>query len=196
MKIPLFPLHTVLFPGGPLPLRIFEQRYLDMISSCLKDDSRFGILLIREGSETGDAKTHSVGTLARIADWYQGSDGVLGITAIGEERFQLQQTERQNNGLLIGDVNCLASPPLQELPDDDKPLAQILSGVLADLGKLYESLDKNFDDAGWIADRFAEILPISAEQKQTFLVTEDPLARLKLVREVLVSVRGPDAMAT
>jgi len=196
MKIPLFPLHTVLFPGGPLPLRIFEQRYLDMISSCLKDDSRFGVLLIREGSETGDAKTHSVGTLARIADWYQGSDGLLGITAIGEERFQLLQTERLENGLLIGDVNCLESAPPQKLPDDDKTLAPILSGVLDDLGKLYESLDKNYDDAGWVSDRFAEILPVPAEQKQTFLVTEDPLERLKMIREVLVTVRGPGAAVT
>jgi len=196
MKIPLFPLHTVLFPGGPLPLRIFEQRYLDMISSCLKDDSRFGVLLIREGSETGDAKTHSVGTLARIADWYQGSDGLLGITAIGEERFQLLQTERLENGLLIGDVNCLESAPPQKLPDDDKTMAHILSGVLDDLGKLYESLDKNYDDAGWVSDRFAEILPVPAEQKQTFLVTEDPLERLKMIREVLVTVRGPGAAVT
>lgn len=196
MQIPLFPLHTVLFPGGPLPLRIFEQRYLDMISSCLKEDSRFGVLLIRDGSETGDAKTHSVGTLARISDWYQGSDGLLGITAIGEERFQLLQTERQENGLQIGAVNRLDSVPPQELPDEDKPLARILAGVLDDLGKLYESLDRNYEDAGWVSDRFAEILPIPAEQKQTFLVTEDPLKRMQMLREVLATVRGPGAAAS
>ncbi len=193
MKIPLFPLHTVLFPGGPLPLRIFEQRYLDMISSCLKNDSRFGVLLIREGTETGDATTHCVGTLARIADWYQGSDGLLGITAIGEERFRLLQSERQDNGLQLGEVKRLDTEPSQELAGDDKPLAHILAGVLNDLGKLYESLDKNYDDAGWVADRFAEILPISPEQKQNFLVTEDPLKRLKMIRKVLASVRDPGA---
>jgi len=179
-----------------LPLRIFEQRYLDMISSCLKEDSRFGVLLIRDGSETGDATTHSVGTLARISDWYQGSDGLLGITAIGEERFQLLQTERQENGLQIGDVNRLDSVPPQELPDEDKPLARILAGVLDDLGKLYESLDRNYEDAGWVSDRFAEILPIPAEQKQTFLVTEDPMKRLQMLREVLATVRGPGAAAS
>ena len=84
MKVPLFPLSTVLYPGGPLPLRIFEPRYLDMISDCLKNDRPFGVLLIRSGSETGPATTYEVGTLARITDWYQGSDGLLGITAVGE----------------------------------------------------------------------------------------------------------------
>jgi len=78
----------VLFPGGPLPLRIFEQRYLDMISSCLKNDSPFGVLLIREGAEVGPATTYDVGTLARITDWYQGSDGLLGVTATGSRRFR------------------------------------------------------------------------------------------------------------
>jgi Lon protease-like protein len=126
MKIPLFPLGTVLFPGGPLPLRIFEQRYLDMISSCLKNDSRFGVLLIRTGKETGDATTHSVGTLARIVDWYQGSDGLLGITAIGEERFRLLQSERQENGLHLGDVKRLeAEPPLKRLHMIRKVLASV-----------------------------------------------------------------------
>jgi Lon protease-like protein len=109
-----------------LPLRIFEQRYLDMISSCLKNDSRFGVLLIRTGKETGDATTHSVGTLARIVDWYQGSDGLLGITAIGEERFRLLQSERQENGLHLGDVKRLeAEPPLKRLHMIRKVLASV-----------------------------------------------------------------------
>ena len=82
MQVPLFPLNTVLFPGGPLPLRIFEPRYLAMVSDCVSNDSPFGVLLIRKGGETGPASTHEVGTLARISDWYQGSDGLLGITAI------------------------------------------------------------------------------------------------------------------
>ena len=83
MQVPLFPLNTVLFPGGPLPLRIFEPRYIDMISERMKADAPFGVLLIREGQEAGAATTFHIGTLARIADWYQGSDGLLGVTAIG-----------------------------------------------------------------------------------------------------------------
>ena len=173
-------------------MRIFEPRYIDMISTCMKADSLFGVLLIREGSETGPATTHSVGTLARIDDWYQGSDGLLGITAIGEDRFQLLESERQASGLNLGEIELLSAEPVEELPDDYKPLANILAGVLDDLGKLYQSLEKKYDDAGWVAYRFAEILPISPEQKQSCLEIEDPLQRLRMMREVLKSVRGPE----
>ena len=192
MKIPLFPLHTVLFPGGPLPLRIFEPRYLDMISACLKNDSSFGIVLIKDGSETGEARTYDVGTVARIEDWYQGSDGLLGITALGEQRFRLLQIMRQNDGLFTGEVELLGADAPQEMPEEFRTLAQILAGVLDDLGKLYESLEKNYEDAGWVAYRFAEILPISPEQKQFCLETDNPMQRLRKMREVLKTVRGSD----
>ncbi len=193
MQVPLFPLRTVLYPGGPLPLRIFESRYLDMISKCLKNDSPFGVLLIRSGSETGPASTYDIGTLARITDWYQGSDGVLGITAIGEQRFRLLSSSRQADGLNIGEVELLAEEAGPTLPDEYKPLAQILSGVLDDLGRLYETLDRNYDDADWVGYRFCEILPITPEQKQLCLEADDPVTRLEMMREVLDSVRGPES---
>ena len=190
MQVPIFPLGTVLYPGGPLPLRIFEPRYLDMISACMKSDSPFGVLLIREGAETGPATTHDIGTLARISDWYQGSDGLLGITAIGEQRFRLIDSERQADGLNVGTIELLQPSSELSLPEEFKPLANILASVLDDLGKLYDALDKNYDEAGWVAYRFAEILPISGQQKQQCLETEDPLKRLALMREVLKSVRN------
>ena len=193
VKVPLFPLRTVLYPGGPLPLRIFEPRYLDMISGCIKSDSPFGVLLIRDGSETGPATTYDVGTLARIIDWYQGSDGLLGITAIGEQRFRLISANRRPNGLNIGEIELLGPEDHFSLPEEYKPLAQILEGVLDDLGRLYESLDRQYDDAGWVGYRFAEILPISPEQKQSWLEANDAMQRLHLVKEVLNSVRGPEA---
>jgi Lon protease-like protein len=192
MQVALFPLRTVLYPGGPLPLRIFEPRYLDMISKCLKNDSPFGVLLIRSGSETGVASTYDIGTLARITDWNQGSDGLLEITAVGEQRFRLLSSSRQADGLNIGSIELLAEEAGLTLPDEYKPLAQILSGVLDDLGRLYETLDKNYDDADWVGYRFAEILPITPEQKQSCLEAEDSVTRLELMREVLESVRGPD----
>jgi Lon protease-like protein len=195
VKVPLFPLSTVLYPGGPLPLRIFEPRYLDMISKCLRDDSPFGVLLIRSGSETGPATTYEIGTLARIKDWYQGSDGLLGVTAIGEQRFRLISTERQPDGLNVGEIELLESEDHFSLPDEFKPLAQVLAGVLDDLGRLYESLDRQYEDAGWVGYRFAEILPISPEQKQSCLEADDAMQRLHLVTEVLNSVRDPDAEA-
>ncbi|NIV18523.1 MAG: peptidase S16, partial [Woeseiaceae bacterium] len=104
MRVPLFPLRTVLYPGGPLPLRIFEPRYIDMVSKCIASDSPFGVLLIKSGTETGPATTYDIGTLARIIDWYQGSDGLLGITAIGEQRFRLKASSREPDGLAIGEV--------------------------------------------------------------------------------------------
>ncbi len=193
MKVPLFPLRTVLYPGGPLPLRIFEPRYLDMISGCLKNDGSFGVLLIKAGSETGPATTYDVGTLARITDWYQGSDGLLGITAVGGQRFRLLSSSRAPDGLNIGEIETIPSALTCALPDEYRPLANILSGVLEDLGRLYETLEKKYDDAGWVGYRFAEILPITPEQKQNCLEADDPVRRLEMMREVLDTVRGPES---
>ncbi len=173
-------------------MRIFEPRYLDMISNCLKSNSPFGVLLIKSGSEVGPASTYDIGTLARIADWYQGSDGLLGITAIGEQRFRLVSSRCEPDGLNIGDVEIIPSEKTRTLPDEYRPLARILSGVLEDLGRLYETIDKKYDDAGWVGYRFAEILPITPEQKQHCLEADDPVRRLELMREVLETVRGPE----
>jgi Lon protease-like protein len=195
MQVSLFPLRTVLYPGGPLPLRIFEARYVDMVSSCLKREEPFGVLLIRSGDETGLATTYDVGTLARIKDWYQGSDGLLGVTALGEQRFRLLKSDRRQDGLNVGDIELLPNEEAVALPDDCKPLAKILAGVLNDLGRLYEMLDRRFDDASWVGYRFAEILPMNTAQKQACLEEDDPLARLEIVRDVLESVRSPAAIA-
>jgi Lon protease-like protein len=191
MNVPLFPLRTVLFPDGPLPLRIFEARYLDMISECLKSANLFGVLLIRNGSETGTASTYEVGTLARIVDWYQGSDGLLGITAIGDRRFRLISSWRRDDGLNFGEVELLPDVDRIALPEACLPLAQILASVLDDLGRLYENLERHYDDAGWVANRFAEILSIPAGQKQRCLELDDPLARLESVRAALASAQAP-----
>jgi Lon protease-like protein len=190
VQVPLFPLNTVLFPGGALPLRIFEPRYLGLVSQCLKSDMPFGVLLIRDGGETGPATTHNVGTLARITDWYQGSDGLLGITAIGEQRFRLIASERQEDGLNIGEIETLENESVTPLPEEYQEMAAILAGVLDDLGRLYESLDRHFDDASWVTSRFVEILPIDLEEKQRYLEQSDPVERLQIVRKLLDSARS------
>jgi len=187
MEIPLFPLNTVLFPGGPLPLRVFEPRYLDMISRCLKHDMPFGVLLIKEGQEAGPATTFDVGTLATVVDWYQGSDGLLGITALGTGRFRLLAAERQGDGLNIGQIEPLPAQAPIPLPDTFRALPPILESVMNDLGRLYEDLERNFEDAVWVAHRFIEILPIGLEQKQRWLESEDVLACLNMIDEVLHS---------
>ncbi len=190
MQIPLFPLNTVLFPGGPLPLRIFEPRYLSMVSRCIENDAPFGVLLIRAGKEAGPASTHNIGTLARITDWYQGSDGLLGITAVGEERFRLLSTTLQNDGLSVGEVQLLMNEPHFPLPAEYQEMATILAGVLEDLGRLYEPLEKRFDDASWVTSRFVEILPIDLLEKQRCLEQSDPIERLRIVRDLLDATRN------
>lgn len=189
MHVPLFPLNAVLFPGGPLPLRIFETRYVDMISHCMRNESPFGVLLIRDGNEVGPSTTHNVGTLARIVDWYQGSDGLLGITAIGEQRFRLISSTRQDDGLNVGEIQLLELESKLPLPDEYQEMSTILAGVLEDLGLLYESIERHFDDAGWVTSRFVEILPIELEEKQRCLEQNDPSERLRIVRELLAATR-------
>jgi Lon protease-like protein len=168
---------------------VFEPRYLDMVSRCLRDDSPFGVLLLLQGSEVGEARTASLGTLARIADWYQGSDGILGLTAVGAERFKLNGIDRQPDGLYVGDVERVEAEIQVPLPEDYQPLAELLEVILEDLGKLYDDLPKRFDDSSWVGFRFAEILPMPLEQKQHCLQLRDPLERLEYVRPMLRTVR-------
>ena len=197
MEVPLFPLNTVLFPGGPLPLRIFEARYVDMIGERMRNDAPFGVLLIREGTEAaGPASTYDVGTLARITDFYQGSDGLLGVTAIGERHFRLLSAERRPDGLNVGEIEMLPEDPVVQIPEAYRGIADILAGVLDDLGRLYEALERRYDDAGWVSYRFVEILPIDLVQKQLCLENSDPEDRLKLVVELLESVKRPGREAS
>ena len=183
--IPLFPLSTVLFPDGPLPLRIFEPRYLDMVSRCLRQDSDFGVVLIVGGKDTGEVETSSVGTLARIIDWYQGSDGILGITAKGTRQFRLHGVSRQADGLYLGDVELLPELPRQALPEEFRPLATLLASVIDDLGRLYDAIEKQYDDAAWVGCRLAEILPMSPADKQRCLELSDPVELLQYLRPML-----------
>ena len=189
MQIPLFPLNTVLFPGGALPLRIFEARYVDMISHCVRQDSPFGVLLIRQGAEVGPALTHEVGTLARVVDWYQGSDGLLGVTAIGETRFRVLSSDRQPDGLNVGEIELIPDEPSMPLPDEYRAMPHILAAVLDDLGRLYESMERHMDDAAWVTSRFIEILPLDLQQKQQCLEKGDPEERLRIVRDLLDAAR-------
>lgn len=186
--LPLFPLQTVLFPGGPLPLRIFEPRYVDMVRRCMRDGAPFGVVFILEGGEVGDvASVAGVGTSARIHDFSQLPDGLLGILCRGERRFRLLSRERQADGLYVGAIEWLPEPATVPLPATFRPLAQLLERVLPELGALYADLPRQLDDAGWVGCRLAEILPIEQAEKQGLLEVdaEERLRRLAplLVRE-------------
>lgn len=188
-EIPLFPLRTVLFPGGPLPLRIFETRYVDMIGRCLKDEIGFGVVALKDSDETGSGEVHQVGTLARIIDWYQFDDGLLGITALGETRFLLRGIRRQEDGLNLGEVDFLEAEPELPLPERFYPLLALLENVLSELEAQYRFVEKQFEDAGWIGCRLAEVLPLSIEQKQMCLEISDPVKRLEVLASVVESLK-------
>jgi hypothetical protein len=179
-SIPLFPLHTVLFPGGLLPLRIFEPRYLDMISRCLRTGSSFGVVLIRSGGEVGaPAVPHSIGTLADIVDWSSDPQGLLHIVARGGERFDIIETSVAPDKLLAATIrryppeeDC-AIPPVYEF------LAEILRDALASAPR--STIEANLASAQWVGWRLAELLPLENDERLSLLDARDPLARLRAI---------------
>lgn len=178
-EIPLFPLHAVLFPGGPLPLRIFEPRYVDMVRTCMREGAPFGVILIRDGHEAGQVTSMaSFGTSARIVDFSQLPDGLLGIACSGEQKFRLSSHRVQSDGLNIGTMDWVAPDTSLAVPSRHEHLTEILRRVLPQLAEIYGGIPTQFDDAGWVGSRLAEILPISLPDKQTCLELDDPLARL------------------
>lgn len=180
-EIPLFPLNSVLFPGGPLPLRIFETRYLDMVSSCLKHEQGFGVSLIEQGSETGPARTYTVGTLAHIRDWSNDPDGLLNILALGSRRFRATRVRVQHNGLNIAEVEWLPQEPSVPLPDTARPLAEMLQQLLAQMAERYAAVLPRYEDASWVGYRLAEIMPLPVAQRQYLLEICDPRLRLDII---------------
>jgi uncharacterized protein len=195
-RIPLFPLHTVLFPGGPLPLRIFEPRYVDLVGRCLKSGTGFGVVLILDGGETGAVTAVAeVGTCARIRDFSQLQDGLLGISCRGERRFRLLDRQQESDGLFVGRIEWLADGGGVPLPEAFRPLAQLLERVLPELGGLYADVERHFDDADWVGCRLAEILPIDPREKQALLEIRDPVERLGRLAPLLQSADEDDARA-
>jgi uncharacterized protein len=180
--LPLFPLHTVLFPGGPLALRIFEPRYLDMVRRCFREQGEFGVVLIIEGAEAGVAETiASIGTTARLVDFDPLPDGLLGITCVGGRRFRLHSRDQQGDGLNVGEVELLPEDAVCPLPLELAHLADLLRDVLPKLGGGYAHVDADYDSAGWVANRWAEVLPLEPDEKLELLELDDPLMRLAQV---------------
>ena len=184
-ELPLFPLATVLFPGGPLSLRIFEPRYLDMVATVLRGDNRFGVVAIRSGSEVGEAETFGVGTTAEIVDWEDGG-GLLSIKAVGRESFTLEASSRRPDGLYVGRAALLDEPPETPLPLEHARLKSLLETLLKQL-PVYAGIATAYDDAVWVGARLAEILPFTVVLKQSLLETRDPLARLDKIAAALSS---------
>ena len=185
-RIPLFPLNTVLFPGSILPLKIFEQRYLDMAARCMKDKTPFGICLIADGQETGaPAEPHPVGTLASITNWEMEQLGILTISVLGGRRFRIIERSAGQDKLLEANVELLAESHVTPLPTERQRLLPLLRRVVNDLGHERIAEPHRYDEAEWVGYRISEILPIQNLAKQKLLELDDPLARLEVLERFL-----------
>lgn len=185
-ELPLFPLSTVLFPGGRLPLRIFEQRHLRMVSACARADREFGIVL-EQSSARGSGKPifHDLGTTARVVDFDRLEGGLLGVLCLGGSRFRVQQHRVEHDGLIVGQVEMLEDDPPTETPAEYKAAADLLRRCDGGLPPALREPKPRWEDAGWLASRLAERLPIPMELKHELLSLNDPAQRLDVLFALL-----------
>lgn len=180
----IFPLNTVLFPDGVLPLKIFEQRYLDMTKHCLRDNLPFGVCLIREGQEVGTpAVPEKVGCLAAIAHWEMPQPGLFHLLARGTERFRLLDTRVARNGLMSARVEMFAAETAAPM---DPTCREVLSFIIEKLGPAQFPSPLRLDDPAWVAYRLAEVLPIENAQKQRLLELEAAAERFGRLHRLLL----------
>lgn len=189
-ELPLFPLRAVLFPGGPLPLRIFEPRYLDMVSRCLRAQSGFAVVLLGEGEEAEAATSFAAtGTEARIVDFDRLEGGLLGISCVGRERVRVVEAWREPDGLNRGRVLDIAADPVVPVPPDQGWLADVVLQVLPEAEETYRHVERR-GDAAWVGNRLAELLPLSLTDRQALLELADPLERLAVLEPVVTRSRA------
>lgn len=194
-ELPLFPLGTVLFQGGNLQLQIFEPRYLDMVSRCMRSGSPFGVVLIRRGSDTWDAgvpgpELFDIGTEAHIVDFNQLGNGRLGITVRGARKFRVRSAVKQGDHLLIGRVVYLPEEPAMAIGREHKDLVDLLRELLTHPGVQKLNLDIDLNDARSVGWRLSELLPIEAEIKQSLLQLQLPRERLQELTRLVNKLRG------
>jgi hypothetical protein len=183
--LPLFPLNTVLFPGGRLPLRIFEQRYMEMAKACLKHASPFGVCLIREGKEVGSPATPvEVGCLARIGAWDMPQLGMLHITARGEQRFRILERSVQADGLVRASIEMLGEDVDSAVPESGARCVKLLERVIQQQSALFEAPHR-LESTSWVSSRLAELLPLPLAAKQELLELSDARTRLERINALL-----------
>lgn len=196
VEMPLFPLGTVLFEDGLLPLQIFETRYLDMVGRCSRNDEPFGVVLIRRGSDARIApdaeqpQIFQVGTAAQIIDFNQLSNGNLGITARGGRKFRVLETREQDDHLLIGRVAYLPAEPELAVAPEYAVLVDILRELLKHPTIQKLGVEVDFSDARSVGWRLAELLPIEPEIKQSLLKLQFPRERLQELTRLVDKLRG------
>lgn len=190
-ELPLFPLQAVLFPGGLLRLRVFEARYLDLVSRCLRDNAPFGVVCLRQGSEvkrSDPVRFESVGVLASLIDVDAEQAGILKVSCRGGRRFELLTPHQRDDGLWVADVQAhgddIEVPPPAELGQTVVALSNAIESLRAQDQHPFITPHR-LDDAGWVANRWCEILPISLAAKQKLMMLDEPALRLKLVDDFL-----------
>jgi hypothetical protein len=187
-EIPLFPLQTVLFPGGRLPLRIFEQRYMDMAKACLRDGAPFGVCLIREGREVGQpALPEAVGCVARIVEWDMPQLGLLQVVARGEQRFRIRARRVQADGLALAGAELLDEASDAPLDPQADLCARVLRRMVDAAPAGLVELPPRYDSSAWVSARLAELLPLSLASKQRLLEMDDARDRLEILRRLISS---------
>ena len=186
VELPIFPLNAVLFPGGVLPLRVFEARYVDMTRDCMKSGKPFGVALIREGGEVGaPAIPEAVGTTAAIADWDMQQLGVLNLSTVGQNRFRIASSAVAANGLITARVEIIAEPPSCEVPAENRVCVTLLRAIASQVGDKHLPPPHHFGDAAWVGYRLSEFLPIPLAAKQRLLELDDSVSRLQILTKYL-----------
>ena len=186
-EIPLFPLNTVLFPGGLLPLRVFEQRYLEMAKACLRDSSPFGVCLIREGAEVGTPATHeAVGCLAHITQWDMQQLGLLQLVAQGGQRFRVLAKRIRADGLILAGIEHLPKEVDAPIAEKFDACRQLLERIVAEHGERLFAKPFLLDSSAWVGARLAEVLPLPAATRQKLLELDDSAQRLEILQRLLV----------
>jgi len=186
MNVPLFPLNSIVLPKGRIPLQLFEPRYIDMLTRCLKEDRGFVVVLLREGLETKkEAAFYDIGTYVRIIDFQQLENGLLGITVEGQGKVSVVRSWQAPDGLNLGDVECLMDEAECEVPERYTELPSVLRAlfrhpVIRDLDMKVDYQDAR--DVGW---RLTELLPLDKQEKQRLVELQDPLARLSRLQTLL-----------
>ena len=194
-EIPLFPLKTVLLPANTLGLKIFEPRYLDMVAHCMRENSPFGVVLIQRGEETGEnTEIYSIGTTATISDWENRSDGLLGVTALGVERFEVLGTQVQNDGLVMGIIRILEDDSVPVIPEQYEYMLQLLDHISAQAGRIRTD-DQGF---GEILYQLIYLLPLDLALKQRLLEISNctdraAILHAELIRLGVIQYVKPDA---
>ena len=191
-SLPLFPLHTVLFPGGHLPLRVFEQRYRMMVRGCHEQDAPFGVVTLLTGNEVRQNPPtqeifHAAGTLAQIDGVTSMHSGLEMVDCLGKERFRIHASRKLPSGLWVGDVQLLPADLPVAVPPDLAHSVAVLQQVLHKRPQRHLELVQaaQFDDCGWVANRWCELFPMEDTLQLQLLETQSPLLRLELVTDAL-----------